>query len=226
MTHAQILEAKRLAGTMPREWIALALGVSLSNLKRSCKGTSFNYHNKYKANPDIVKRVTKYYEKHGKTKTQEKFPDLNVRSIVERYRHEPRQIRWTGPQLIEIIKMHGFISKKNQAKFFKRPRANEGSIVSVWQKTLKIKRSHTDVGHHMVASWKIERFLKKGCPKTPACHNGIEGAYLWHDVDKFLKKSTPKIIKDCAKAIALYQEWLFDSKEPRKEVLKMIKERR
>lgn len=225
LTKSQILEAKRLAGTMPREWIALALNVSLSNLKRSCDGVEFNYYNKYKANPELTKQVLKYYEKHGKTKTQNKFPEVSVRSIVERYKHQPRQLRWTGREIIELVKMHGFISKAAQAKYFNRPRANAGSITSAWQKTLKIKSANVKTSFHVSTSYKIKQFLKKSCPTIQVANKNVQRAYLWHDINKHLKKDSPDLLKQCAEAIADFQEWLYGSKNPRAEIVKMIIER-
>ena len=127
MTEDQIEIAKSLAGTLDRRDIAEKLGVSLSNLKRSCRDIKFNYHNKYKANPGKVKELCEFYEKNGRVKTQEKYPDWSVRSVVERYKlFTPRQRRWENSEIIEAIKMGGLVSFENQAKYFNRPNDNAG----------------------------------------------------------------------------------------------------
>ena len=47
--------------------------------------------------PDVVTTVCLTYQVLGKRETQALFPDVRVRSIVERYKHyAPRQLRWTG----------------------------------------------------------------------------------------------------------------------------------
>jgi hypothetical protein len=226
LTKQQIEVAKKLAGTMPRELIASSLNTSLANLKRSCPDVSFAYFNKFAKDPVLTKEICLYYSQFGKLKTKKKYPDVRIRSVVENPVYKkwltPRQQHWSGLELIELIKMRGFLTKTQQARYFKRPNANEGSITSGWQKTLKIKSS-SKVGFHCVSNYKIKRFLKKGCPRFPIYMKNVKTAFLWHDVNKHLKNEAPQILKDTAKAIAEFQEWLYQSKNPRKEILKMIK---
>ena len=140
LTKLQIEQARLLAGTMPLDWIAVALNVSSSNLKRSCPDIKFAYHNKFQKDPNLAKEVCLYYSRFGKIKTQEKFPDIKIDSVIENKNYKskwvtPRQVKWTGLQLIELVKMRGFLTFSQQAKYFNRPRANAGSIRSAWQKT-------------------------------------------------------------------------------------------
>src|SRR5690606_27982022 len=96
------------------------------------------YHNKYAINPKLVKDVCKYYEMHGKSKTQKCYPEVNVRSIVERYKlFKPRQVKWKEQEIIQLARFAGVISMQAQAKYFNRPRANAGSIKSVWVKKFR-----------------------------------------------------------------------------------------
>lgn len=224
MTKKQIAMAKNLAGTMPRDNIARKIGVSVSNLKRSCKGIKFYYFNKYANNPDLVKEVCAYYEKNGKTKTQTHFPNVCVRSIVERYKiFKPRQSRWTAEQKIELLKMAGLVSKENQAKFFKRPLANKGSIVSVWQKSLPGNPSF----FHGFNLQKGRMFLKKSCPLThgQSCHGGGSGAiFLWVDAVNHIKGDCPEFIKEAIFAMSFFQNKLFNGKAKNK-IKKIISER-
>jgi hypothetical protein len=226
LTKKQIQYVKKWAGKKDRHEIAKDLGVSLSNIKRSCPGLNLTYHYKYCNNPKLVEKVCKYYEKHGKRKTQEKFPDVAVRSIVERYKkYEPRQLPWTDEQLIELTKMAGLISMKSQAKYFNRPLANEGSIRSVWVKRF----GHGQRVINGMAHWKARHFIKKSCPviDTPFGSNNHKQRHLvlWVDFEKHIKDDCPKFIKEAVSAMADFQRKLYGVKDVRGKVKRLIKNR-
>lgn len=219
-----------LMGTMYIKDLAEHIGTSKANLVRWARDRDIKLDgHSYKK--EVATEVIRYYEKHGKVKTQERFPEVSVRSIVERkgrknkIDYKPRQSRWNGPQKIELIKMSGFISREKQAEYFNRPRANAGSITSAWQKTLKLKSSNVKVGFHVISNYRIKKYLKSSCPTIPVANKAVNHGYLWHDVNKHLRKDAPEMIRQTAKAIAEFQEWLYQSKNPKKEIMKMIKER-
>jgi len=228
MSKEQIREAKRLAGTMPRALVAAALDVSLSNLKRSCPGINFIYFHKYKRDPSLVKKVCAYYEKHGKAKTKERFKneDIKVRSIVERYKiFEPRQRVWRDDELMELTRMAGLISFKDQAKYFNRPNANAGSVKSAWVK--KFKNSQANING--MAHWRAINFVKPSAPflQTPfgSGSGNAKRILLWVDMEKHLKPDCPDFLVQAVKVMADFQRKLFGVKHPRAKILKMIKER-
>lgn len=227
MTQDQINEAMSLRGTMPRDEICGKIGVSVANLKRSTPGVSWYYFNRYAANPDLVEEVCRYYEKHGKRKTQEKFPEIGVRCVVERYKnYSPRQSRWTDEQMIELAKMAGLVSMENQAKYFNRPRANRGSITSAWMKNFKCKQAYM----HGLPAYKAKLFVKKSCPSiqvdfNPDRYGGTSArVFLWSDAIKHLRKDCPDFVKEGFEAMANFQYKLFGS-YPKREINKMIRER-
>jgi hypothetical protein len=129
---------RELAGKYPVKELAEKINASRSNVRRYAVSIKLSLDSlSYK--PDVVEKVCRYYEKHGKIKTQEKFPDVRVRSIVERHRlFKPRQRRWTAEEHLECIRMAGLISYKRQARFFNRPNANAGSIKSFYSKRLEV----------------------------------------------------------------------------------------
>ena len=220
-----------LMGTMYIHDLAKHIETSKSNLVRWARDQNIKLDgHSYKK--DISTEVIKYYEQYGKRKTQERFPEINTRSIIERSGRNnkisftPRQVRWTSEQKIELVKMSGFVSKEKQAKYFNRPRSNAGSITSAWQKTLKLKSANIKVGFHVVSNYRIKQYLKSTCPTIEISNKNVKsGGYLWHDVNKHLKKNAPQMIKDTARAISEFQEWLYDSKSPRREILKLIRDR-
>jgi len=234
MTKEQIAEAKSLVGTMPRDEIAETLGVSLANLRRSLRGVRLVYHNHLVRRPELVKQVCAYYEKHGKKKTQERFPGENIRSIVERYKYyKPRQIRWTNEQIHDLVKMGGIIPYQFQWKYFKRPNAREGSIRSFWMKRMGLSGGAI----HGMSEWVAREIVNSDCPfiktgfwESRRKQNGknvvfSRKLFLWVDMENNLKKETPGFIKDAISSMAQFQRWVFSNKDPKKEIVKMIHQR-
>jgi len=230
LTEEQKIRARELIGKMSREDIAKEIGCSVSSLKRAFIGTRLVFFNKYVANPNLVKEVCAYYEKHGKVETQKMFPDTNIRSIVERYKQfQPRQIRWTEDQIIEAAKMGGLISISAQALFFKRPNAFEGSIKSLWYKKFKIGGQGIQgmsywMGRHLVS--KVCPIIKSGYWKTTKIGAQYRRKlYLWVDMEKHLRKDLPEFMKLAVKSMADFQKWIFNSSDPRREILRIIEDR-
>lgn len=234
MTKAQIREAKALANTMPREDIAKTIGVSVVNLKRSMPGQKFWFKNgKYKNNPELVKKVLNYYFKHGKPKTVERFPEINVKAVVDRpeyygIRRIYRQIRWTDAQLIDAAKMAGLVSLKGQAKFFNRPRAFEGSIQSLWNKRFGYRGGSLNGMVHWYAKELVNsnaRYLRPVGTSREGKHVEFRRLILWVDMEKNLKPDAPQFMQDAIKSMADFQRWLWKSDNPKPLIMKMIKER-
>lgn len=229
MSRKQIAMAKDLAGTMPRDEIAKKLDCSLANLKRSCPGTKFTFFNRWANNPDFVKELCAYYEKHGRRPTERKYPHAKIRSIVEHYKFfSPRQVRWKGAELVEAVKMAGLVSHNGQAKYFKRPRANEGSIKSLWYKKFKIDQPQYRM--HGLTKNKAIWLCKSTVPfiETGFGPQNCKFAYhiaLWIDVEKHLKPGIPDSFKDGIYAMARFQRKLFGDKNTKSKIIKMMKTR-
>lgn len=233
MTAGQITKAAKLIGKKTRHEICKDLGISLASLKRAFRGTRFPQP--YAYSEETVNKVCAYYEKYGKNRTEKKFPDVKLRSIVERNydKFSPRQVRWTGKQIIELAKMAGLISYTAQAKYFNRPRANEVSIWSYWVKKGKLPSGNLNG----MSLNKSKHLVEKNCPvvkckllkrrdsKAPLGSYSERNITLWVDMENHLKPGLPKFLKDGIKAMAKYQKWLFKSERPKIKILNMIKER-
>lgn len=218
LTKDKVEIIKELAGHVPKEVIADYLGISTNYLKPKVLGISFNYYNIYKKDPNLVSKVCKYYEKHGKVKTQKEFPNIKVRSIVERYKNfKPRQTRWKNEQLIELLRMAGLISFDAQAKFFKRPNAHRGSIQKKW---VNLNGSPTLINGMFKSV--VKHIVTKKAPYIKL----KTGQYilLWVDMEKCLRDWVPDFIKEAIDTMADFQRMLFGS-YPRRSVLMMIKKR-
>lgn len=222
----QISIIKKNAGVVPREEVARMANTSLSNLKRWARDSkiSLSYH-LYK--DEIIKKVCAYYEANGKRKTQEMFPEVKVDSIVERHRiFKPRQLKWKDFEIVDAVKMSSFVSFQDQAMKFNRPRAHAGSIVALWQKVLNGKPTEI----HGLPKNKARLFISKQCPfiDTPLivrtfgdkkCSRKI---FLWVDMEKHFLEDCPELIKEAIKAMAEFQRWIFQGKDPKEEIQRMI----
>lgn len=236
LSKSDIRKVNSWIGKIPVKEIAERLDTSVSNVKRAFVGKSIWFHNgKYKNQPKLVEQVFRYYEKHGKVETAKKFPGVRVRSIVERPNYygitfNSRQTRWTDDQLIELAKMAGVISLTAQAKWFNRPGANKGSIVSVWNKRF----SFCSGSINGMARCQAKHFVSKRCPmiKTKFWRSRRQDRerdgrilYLWVDMEKHLLPECPDFVKQAIKTMAEFQRWMFSVKDVRGKILRMIESR-
>jgi len=228
LTEAQEQTVKELAGTMKIKDLAKHVGTSDSTLDR------WAYYNNVDINwlsydKKTIKDVCDYYGGHGLLKTQEAFPMVRVRSIVEKYKlFKPRCRPWTLQERIELVRMAGLVSGISQYKYFKRPRARAGSIWAAYIKTIKAAPTYLnglprDSAKHLVTS--NARYLKVyGISRTKR-RVLFRSMLLWIDLEKHLKVGAPKHLQDSIRACADFQRWIWKDPQPRNKILKMIKER-
>jgi len=232
LTKKQIVIATSLADKMKFADVAKHLGVSKANLKRSLDSSKvkFTFHNKHKNNPSLVSKVCAYYEKHGKRETQKKFPEVRVRSIVERYPfYKPRQSRWASKEIIEAVKMAGLVSYKAQWLYFKRPLAFEGSICSLWMKKFGFGQGKVNG----LRFYRGRHFVKPRCKPVTIKFGELRNQrqdkeariYLWVDLEKHLLPNVNEDFKIAIQTMARFQKWLWKSENPRTKILNMIKQR-
>ncbi len=228
LTKSQEASVRRLAGSMRYEDLAVRVGCSRSNLMRWARdnGVSLNSHS-YKA--DVIAKVCSYYEKHGRLATSKKFPDVKIRSVVERYKDfSPRQERWTDDQIVEAAKMAGLVSPAAQARFFKRPNAHSGAIRSLWMKRFGFGQASLNGmmrfnAKHFVTS--SARYLNPVGETRIGKPTQFRRLILWVDMEKCLKDDTPQFVGNAVRALADFQRWIWKSENPKPLILKMIKER-
>lgn len=208
--------------------LAKAIGTSDSNLDRWAKQNGVNI-NALKYRPATVASVTAYYEKHGRKATEEAFPHVKVRSIVERYRQfSPRQIRWADEQIIEATKMAGLVSPSAQANYFNRPRAFAGSVKALWVKRFGFRGGSINGMVHWYAKELVTskaRYLQPVGEDRSGRPVRFRRLILWVDMEKCLKPSVPEFLKEAISTLADFQRWLWKSDDPKPLILKMIQER-
>jgi AraC-like DNA-binding protein len=231
MTREQIVKAKKMIGKMDRRDIAEKIGISLTSLKRAFRNTSFSFHNYCQVNPQLVKKVNKYYETHTQEQTAKQFniSRKQVDYICYRYNtHKPKQIKWTNEQIKEAAKMAGLVSFKSQAKYFNRPNANEGSLKSLWVKKFKIGGQTIHGMPHWTAKYLVTQKAKYIRPFGNDRDNNpvkFRRILLWVDMEKCLKKGVPPFLREGIQTMAEFQRWIFNSQDPKKEILKIIRTR-
>jgi transcriptional regulator with XRE-family HTH domain len=237
LTVAQARRVKQLLFKMPREEIAAEIGVSVATLKRWARDNGnirLAFFNRYAANPALVREVTAFYEKHGRPATEERFPHLRVRSIIERYPHASRQVRWTPTQVVDLARMAGLVSMEAQAAHFDRPGAGAGSIHAAWWK--KFGQGGGSVNG---LAW----FIARHFVRAAAAKDRVEVDFwahrkqgrrrrtkrkvlLWIDVAKHLRSDVPDHIRAAVEALARFQRWLHGGGYARHRIIKTIRERR
>jgi len=223
----QVKAALKLRGTMPVEDIAKNLGTSLSNLKRSCRGVRFAFHNLHHLNPDRTKEICAFYEKNGRRQTEKKYPGIRVRSVVESYKlFSPRTVKWKSEEILQAARMAGIVSMKEQAVFFNRPNANAGSIRSLWVKRMKFKGNLYAM--HGLTQNKASYICEPSVPfysvKVGPQHSKYKYKIaFWQDVAEHLKPGIPASWKQAIDALVRYEKKLYKG-DPKKEILKIIKE--
>lgn len=233
LTPSQQAQVMRFRGKLTKEQIAERIGASRSSIMRFGRelGLSMAATYKYKANPNLVQQVCEFYKHNGKLKTGKNFPGVNVRSVVERYPHAPRQVRWTDDQVKELARMAGLVSHASQAKYFKRPNANTGSITSVWMK--RFKQSGAQLNG---LSWNNAKHLvtKRCKPITTAFwyqrasssrDEHSRKIVLWVDLKKHLRTDQPQWLREAISSMAKFQIWLHEVENVRPKVIRLIKQR-
>ena len=210
VTEAQGALIRQLRGTMTRARIAERVGITHAQLNRYLaeQGLTSNARD---YPPEVVTAVCTTYAALGKRRTQDLFPDVVVRSLIERHKdYPPRQVRWTGEQQIEAVRMAGLVSHTAQARYFGRPNAFEGSIRSFWQKGMACApRDVHGLGHHLV--WQIAR---PGVPAVLVSQQEQPGArvvVLWLDLVGHLRPGAAPEVRQMVEVLARFQGWLYGS---------------
>lgn len=213
VTLEQGARIRQLLGTMYRHEIAAAVGVSQTQLNRYLR--EHGLHSNFRDYPpDVVHAVCTAYSALGKGKTQELFPDVVVRCVIERYykRHDyaPRQLRWTGEQLIDAARMAGLVSANAQARYFHRPLAYEGSIKKLWIRWFQCAPTAVH-GLPLYTAWQIVLPGVVGTLVHQQVMPGPRVIVLWLDLVGRLKTDIAPWIGDAIATLARFQAWLFDT---------------
>lgn len=214
---------ERLRGTMFRMQIAEHVGASRAAVARYLREAGLD-SNARDYPPATVAAVCAAYETLGQRRTQELFPEVVVRSIVDRHKdYAPRQARWRYPQIVEAARMAGLVSANAQARYFGRPNAYSGSIKSLWNKGFRCApRDINGLSAHLV--WRLTR---PGVPAVLIRHSSAGGYFakvLWLDLAENLTPTVAPVVRTAISALAQFQAWLHATSDTR-AIQQMIHER-
>ena len=223
LTENQIHFIRSNLDKMKRSDIAKKLNIPEVRLKRAASFKKWRFTS-LKYSDEIKKEVCDYFNQHGLKKTAEKFPEVRIRSIVERNKKYriARQKRWTENQIIQLAKFAGIINIKDQVKYFNRPLAKEQSIPRAWKRIFGISQMLINGLYYNKAKY----IVNKNCPSINVSFLGDNNCYLylWIDIKKNIKKDLPNYIVKAIDACALFQNWIWGGGDVKRKILKMIKE--
>lgn len=227
ITAAQGALIAALRGTLTRWQIAERVGISHARVNRYLAEQHLT-SNARDYPPEVVEAVSATYGGLGKRQTQALFPDVVVRSIVERRQHhrvvyQPRQVRWTGEQIVEAIRMAGLVSHHTQVRYFGRPNAFDDSIKKLWERVIGVApRDVHGFGLHQV--WRLARPGTPAVLVTQATQPGPRAVILWLDLAQHLRLTVAPEVRQMVEALARFQAWLFGSTDTA-VIRRMITER-
>jgi hypothetical protein len=223
VTSAQGQQIAALRGTIARWQIAERVGISHAQLNRYLaeQGLASNARD---YPPEIVTAVCATYAALGKRRTQDLFPDVVVRCVIERHKdYPPRQVRWTGAQQMEVVRMGGLVSHTAQVRYFGRPNAYEGSIKKFWERVVGCApRDVHGLGVHQV--WRLTTPGVTAVLIHQATQPGPRAIVLWLDLTQHLRPGVTPEVRQMVEVLARFQAWLFGSTDPAR-IRRMIQER-
>lgn len=216
-------------GILDRRKMAKELNISVSTLKRIAYRNKINFPILKKYDDSLVKEIIEFYESGHDIKSTQDLYKVNIKSILETYRHKrtrKKQERWNDSSILELFKMGGLLDANSQSIYFNRPRAFGGSIRSFWIKRFGISQNRI---HGLPAHIARKVLINPILIKTNFRMNKGTPQYicLWADCKKF--KPPFIFLKEIINMISEYQMKLFcakDESDLRDKVLEMISSRR
>ena len=200
---------------LTRSAMAERLGVSRATVNRYFREQGIG-SNALRYPREVVETVLAVYVQHGRIRTQELFPEVQVRSIVERYNppnNVLRQVPWKEHEIIEAARMAGLVSANAQARYFNRPNAFDGSILALWNKVFQCAPSHVNgLGVHLAF-----RLVRPGSPclmVEQKQSGGVALKVLWLQMVGQLRPDCPDWIKQAIQTLAHFQAWLHNTSDP------------
>jgi len=223
------LEKKLLRhmGKLNRKQLSERFKISIPTLTRWSRYRGYTLAQQ-RYSKKLIKEVISYYIKHGKIKTQKRYPEVKLRSIIEKHNKGvcPRQKRWTDSQIFEAVRMAGIVTLKKQAEYFNRPHAHAGSITSLWNKRFNAKGSYINglpkAAIRGCVTWDMPYYKVKFGKGVK--HSGYCMAF-WKDIEKHLKPSVSDVIRRGVSAMARFSEYLHGKENTVKNIIELIEER-
>ena len=186
-----------LAGKFTREEIANKLGTSRSTVNRCLKKNNIKTGQPKSYPINIRNAVINFYASHTLKETQKQFPNVKVRSIIERYTTLEKQNYWTFEEELKAISM---LSEKSTAEISKILGRGKRAVSKRIQRNYQIAPKHLNgIAYRLCKHVLRSNFIpeKKG------------NIYIvnWNDFDKYISTKN-KTILECVKVLAKFRTWL------------------
>jgi len=212
LTPHQQKKALELAGKMYRHEIAKAIGCSRAAFTRFAKERKDVDWNAHKYKDELVGEVVNFYINNSLDDTRKKFPNVRVRSIIDRYVGKIKCIPWSEQETVALYKYTGLASYTEIAvKLGRNPYAP------------KRKRERHVSGYVNSLPFNIaKKYTNRGCPffylKKTDKQSG-QWVTPWVAMEKHLRAENPGWVNQAVASLAKFQKWLHGGEKKIYQIL-------
>lgn len=215
LTPKQQKEALRWAGKIYRWEIAEKIGCSNASLARFAKEQKHVNWNAHRYDQKTVQKICDFYLHHTLEQTQEKFPGVTVRSIIDRYTQEVKCYKWTNDEVFKLMKYSGLVPWSYIAVKLGRNKN------SARRKYKRILAGRINCLPHNIA----REFVNPGCPffyvRLDLKSTGL-WMCPWVTINRYKKQNLPTHIKKAIRAMSNFQLWLHGSEN---NIIKVLEQK-
>lgn len=191
-------------GKLSRTEIAQRLDVSLSYLNRYMTKHKIYSGPRRRYDKETIDQVVSFYLKHTRSETEKRFPDLNVRAIIETYLgNKGSHKNWTLNEILFTAKVGGLLTYERQGEIINR---TYNSIKTRWLKDIGMSPKNLNG----IPLKDVRDLIKKGCRyfyiKSKERFGRDPCVVLWCDLEKNLLDDVPPEIKQCVSAMSQFQK--------------------
>ena len=191
---------------LKRQKISDELKTSRASVSRvMCDFKLYHRHNKWENQPEIVKEVLDYYKKHGVKKTNEKFKDISVRSIIERYKNSGFIPHWKFEDDMFLLRYLNSFSYDEHVKILKKHHIVNS--VSTICKHLSLRGYKNTVYYNEIPHRFIKKYILEDTPIQKQNFGKRKKCVQWIDIANFWSSDNVDLYR-LAMCMAKFQIWL------------------
>ena len=193
---------------MKRIELSEQIGSSRATVNRFMRdnGLKTGQHTQYPK--DVVKKICEFHEQHGVKKTQEKFPDVKVRSIVERYQTNAYLASYDFKQIHLFLKYSEMLSDEQLYQLLGRSVSNRKIVCKATERMIGFGKNPSRVYLNGLPYRFVKNFTKDSIPYFKFSHGHCRKLCLWYDIKKHLSKNVSLEIKEIVNIMSKFQLWL------------------
>ena len=186
-------------GKISRQEIADICGIPRVRLNRYLAKNKMQSGNIHAYKKSTIDEVLNFYSNHSLDETKKEFPNIKVRSIIDRYKNQYKIHIWNFKDDIEILNM---LFELNIREISKKTKKTDKSIIKRLKRIFKIDiRNFGGLPIRLIKPFLIEDFNIKGSKgNMPLFCN-------WKEIKNNLNTHDDVIIS-CINSLSKFQEWL------------------